>query len=130
MIRRPPRSTLFPYTTLFRSLRLLRPERGEGNCGGAHVPEGTEGRNALAAGEVVHLPRPQHAEAAEQRGQDPPPNHTTTSATAIAGTANAIRTTRLREITRSRCRSAVRAAGSRGSLRTIPGASRPARGPA
>src|SRR2546422_2532688 len=25
MIRRPPRSTLFPYTTLFRSLRDLRP---------------------------------------------------------------------------------------------------------
>src|SRR5256885_11130578 len=25
MIRRPPRSTLFPYTTLFRSLRALRP---------------------------------------------------------------------------------------------------------
>src|SRR5256884_9669700 len=25
MIRRPPRSTLFPYTTLFRSLRELRP---------------------------------------------------------------------------------------------------------
>src|SRR2546427_8255868 len=24
MIRRPPRSTLFPYTTLFRSLRLRR----------------------------------------------------------------------------------------------------------
>src|SRR2546430_17628478 len=24
MIRRPPRSTLFPYTTLFRSLRLWR----------------------------------------------------------------------------------------------------------
>src|SRR5256885_10057153 len=24
MIRRPPRSTLFPYTTLFRSLRALR----------------------------------------------------------------------------------------------------------
>src|SRR5258708_31827741 len=24
MIRRPPRSTLFPYTTLFRSLRLLK----------------------------------------------------------------------------------------------------------
>src|SRR6478672_8956721 len=33
MIRRPPRSTLFPYTTLFRSqsprpLRLLEPSRG------------------------------------------------------------------------------------------------------
>src|SRR3712207_9369419 len=29
MIRRPPRSTLFPYTTLFRSLRSGRqPDRG------------------------------------------------------------------------------------------------------
>src|SRR3989442_3152451 len=29
MIRRPPRSTLFPYTTLFRSCRaILLPERG------------------------------------------------------------------------------------------------------
>src|SRR5690242_20939175 len=25
MIRRPPRSTLFPYTTLFRSVRVLLP---------------------------------------------------------------------------------------------------------
>src|SRR2546429_5328416 len=25
MIRRPPRSTLFPYTTLFRSLKILPP---------------------------------------------------------------------------------------------------------
>src|SRR3989454_1478329 len=28
MIRRPPRSTLFPYTTLFRSIRSLRIEQG------------------------------------------------------------------------------------------------------
>src|SRR3712207_8206641 len=36
MIRRPPRSTLFPYTTLFRSLRRRRAVDG-----GAHqrVPE-------------------------------------------------------------------------------------------
>src|SRR5256885_11529016 len=27
MIRRPPRSTLFPYTTLFRSLKLARERR-------------------------------------------------------------------------------------------------------
>src|SRR3712207_7824674 len=27
MIRRPPRSTLFPYTTLFRSLSSMRTER-------------------------------------------------------------------------------------------------------
>src|SRR5256885_12725225 len=29
MIRRPPRSTLFPYTTLFRSLRQVGWQRGE-----------------------------------------------------------------------------------------------------
>src|SRR3712207_7073631 len=29
MIRRPPRSTLFPYTTLFRSLRVGREDRGD-----------------------------------------------------------------------------------------------------
>src|SRR5256885_16169019 len=27
MIRRPPRSTLFPYTTLFRSVNLRQPEQ-------------------------------------------------------------------------------------------------------
>src|SRR2546422_1562615 len=31
MIRRPPRSTLFPYTTLFRSLRC--PRRSQRECG-------------------------------------------------------------------------------------------------
>src|SRR2546430_6584811 len=30
MIRRPPRSTLFPYTTLFRSVRFPRDETGIG----------------------------------------------------------------------------------------------------
>src|SRR2546426_6675491 len=35
MIRRPPRSTLFPYTTLFRSRK--KPEsRGQGPLHGAH----------------------------------------------------------------------------------------------
>src|SRR5256885_5475707 len=29
MIRRPPRSTLFPYTTLFRSYKLLGAQRDE-----------------------------------------------------------------------------------------------------
>src|SRR5256885_12868608 len=33
MIRRPPRSTLFPYTTLFRSLRLA----GDGHDAQAHA---------------------------------------------------------------------------------------------
>src|SRR5260370_8302339 len=31
MIRRPPRSTLFPYTTLFRSLRLEETPKGLAN---------------------------------------------------------------------------------------------------
>src|SRR2546422_7178324 len=29
MIRRPPRSTLFPYTTLFRSIRVVNLENGK-----------------------------------------------------------------------------------------------------
>src|SRR5256885_8402942 len=36
MIRRPPRSTLFPYTTLFRSLQAAR--------GGVGIREGRPGR--------------------------------------------------------------------------------------
>src|SRR3712207_6998074 len=35
MIRRPPRSTLFPYTTLFRSV-LPRDVHGQGIGGGRH----------------------------------------------------------------------------------------------
>ena len=27
MLRRPPRSTLFPYPTLFRSVKVTRPDR-------------------------------------------------------------------------------------------------------
>src|SRR5260370_2930090 len=33
MIRRPPRSTLFPYTTLFRSLERLQPWREAARAG-------------------------------------------------------------------------------------------------
>src|ERR1035437_8559943 len=33
MIRRPPRSTLFPYTTLFRSAHTHTDQRGGGNQG-------------------------------------------------------------------------------------------------
>src|SRR2546425_2353998 len=45
MIRRPPRSTLFPYTTLFRSLRQVAAQHAplgrpfDGHCRrAAHVP--------------------------------------------------------------------------------------------
>src|SRR5258705_1724206 len=45
MIRRPPRSTLFPYTTLFRSpLRGRRADRllGLPAAAGAHLPRGRD----------------------------------------------------------------------------------------
>src|SRR5256885_6852493 len=47
MIRRPPRSTLFPYTTLFRSAQLLQVrllERLDDDRGVAMVPSG-RGKN-------------------------------------------------------------------------------------
>src|SRR5258705_1124746 len=44
MIRRPPRSTLFPYTTLFRSLRAATLEVAESALTGESLPvsKGTE----------------------------------------------------------------------------------------
>src|SRR2546426_7150400 len=46
MIRRPPRSTLFPYTTLFRSPRE--------NCRGPRRAEWTPPSHAAAHGEARH----------------------------------------------------------------------------
>src|SRR3712207_9069077 len=47
MIRRPPRSTLFPYTTLFRSRRALRPQ---GRWPRALLQEGPHGRRCRPDG--------------------------------------------------------------------------------
>src|SRR5258708_22496633 len=46
MIRRPPRSTLFPYTTLFRSVIVdrLDGQRGRGLAGGEGRRPGGHGR--------------------------------------------------------------------------------------
>src|SRR5260221_9314214 len=48
MIRRPPRSTLFPYTTLFRSTRRLRLPRfcGDRICRRRHVERRQEDRKS------------------------------------------------------------------------------------
>src|SRR3712207_6988863 len=43
MIRRPPRSTLFPYTTLFRSPQPRRRERGEDGAVLQRAWDGQEG---------------------------------------------------------------------------------------
>src|SRR5690349_23906947 len=57
MLRRPPRSTLFPYTTLFRSLR----SPGHGDLGLARhpaaVPPGGAGRTGPAPGRARHAAR-------------------------------------------------------------------------
>src|SRR3712207_8670730 len=48
MIRRPPRSTLFPYTTLFRSARVVREDLTPRPLGGAAAIDvrGVEERDA------------------------------------------------------------------------------------
>src|SRR3712207_8661434 len=50
MIRRPPRSTLFPYTTLFRSIvsHALPPDPA--GPAGASAPQGGEGVSTSATG--------------------------------------------------------------------------------
>src|SRR2546430_12708404 len=56
MIRRPPRSTLFPYTTLFRSVAGPRPERAQGVAhrlrlhAASQRQAGTPGRRGLEEG--------------------------------------------------------------------------------
>src|SRR3712207_8182297 len=69
MIRRPPRSTLFPYTTLFRSAEMHidregtvhRPEHRRGRAEGeveAHVLEPQPGALRLGAPEAPALLEP------------------------------------------------------------------------
>src|SRR5256885_5336357 len=58
MIRRPPRSTLFPYTTLFRSV-LPTPGRGaraSHRGPGAHVLSGADGFAPVRHGRAVPAP--------------------------------------------------------------------------
>src|SRR5258708_23079279 len=61
MIRRPPRSTLFPYTTLFRSL-LLHDVVGHEHVVGRQVVVEGQGRailDALGDGVFVQVAQPQ-----------------------------------------------------------------------
>src|SRR5688572_32435042 len=53
MIRRPPRSTLFPYTTLFRSRRRAVAHRAAGRVEGARARAGRPG-DARAARSEEH----------------------------------------------------------------------------
>src|SRR2546430_3624197 len=61
MIRRPPRSTLFPYTTLFRS-RVVAPvevQRRGVEAGGLHLLEDVEPQVGAREAVGVELTRPQ-----------------------------------------------------------------------
>src|SRR3989449_8333816 len=51
MIRRPPRSTLFPYTTLFRSRAVSRPARGPARS--ARTTAGRHGQRDVERGRPV-----------------------------------------------------------------------------
>src|SRR5256885_3146039 len=68
MIRRPPRSTLFPYTTLFRSGDLAPIKRFAGPAGDHLLPDIARGSERDLTG--LHVPdvavarRPHHVEVA------------------------------------------------------------------
>src|SRR3712207_8165524 len=68
MIRRPPRSTLFPYTTLFRSATGGGLET---SCGCAHRQGIAAGRPATADRQLLvvdHRPEPTHSGADQGDG--------------------------------------------------------------
>src|SRR5256885_10473775 len=68
MIRRPPRSTLFPYTTLFRSLLLAKRMRRQAlHEGAGHEPERLE----ATAEQHFGLPTPALAYWKESKAQRP-----------------------------------------------------------
>src|SRR5256885_16060467 len=84
MIRRPPRSTLFPYTTLFRSRAIERPERLE-RWGPENARDGLEvGAELLGIGELGG--GSVFARACDQGGGgDSPPRATTCRHAASSG---------------------------------------------
>src|SRR3712207_8435890 len=56
MIRRPPRSTLFPYTTLFRSARLRNARfASRASAGGRLAPKVPGGRTASGSTSEVSM---------------------------------------------------------------------------
>src|SRR2546430_17460961 len=65
MIRRPPRSTLFPYTTLFRSL-VARGERGRRRIALEREPLGDRGGHDGAI--VIHADDPRDRVASGKLG--------------------------------------------------------------
>src|SRR5437660_5505624 len=62
MLRRPPRSTLFPYTTLFRSGVAQVDEAGNQHRGGGAQ------QDPIGAGVVLHFRSEEHTSELQSRG--------------------------------------------------------------
>src|SRR2546422_11719150 len=77
MIRRPPRSTLFPYTTLFRSHVTGEAERHRRKPAAPRVrqPGDDEGGERADGGADAPWPLPGHAERRRQRDDARPGAH-------------------------------------------------------
>src|SRR2546422_8410308 len=72
MIRRPPRSTLFPYTTLFRSyLGGWKRGRGTRQPEGAEAEAAKEHDGSAGRGLVPQLPRKDSANLCPHHGRSP-----------------------------------------------------------
>src|SRR2546430_6912464 len=69
MIRRPPRSTLFPYTTLFRSRRERLEALGRLPLRRRDAPAATEGILPVADDRVPHV-REMHADLVSARSEE------------------------------------------------------------
>src|SRR5258708_33175170 len=65
MIRRPPRSTLFPYTTLFRSVVVLWPLKSPPNSV-LNPPNSTNATTLRSFSSVVAIPLPLVATRSEE----------------------------------------------------------------
>src|SRR5256885_10068165 len=71
MIRRPPRSTLFPYTTLFRSDHLVEP-RADDAGEDRPLPHADDvvGGQALALRLAMRDPEPDHDRGRHERSEE------------------------------------------------------------
>src|SRR3712207_8452908 len=67
MIRRPPRSTLFPYTTLFRSAQAEREAVAPGSDAGQSAPRTSSKKSARGTQASAPAARAQQSAAAEDR---------------------------------------------------------------
>src|SRR5258708_31418142 len=75
MIRRPPRSTLFPYTTLFRSVDDCGGESLEGAVGGVGVDAGVEVADAFEVDHLLDRHALRHCRSEEHTSELQSPDH-------------------------------------------------------